>query len=195
MSHLIHNYSDVSPIERSRGGLAAWQERIAKEILIARIAILRTVDELGQACGVSARHFHAGFPEVHRRTAAPMAQAGAGPSTPRTSSSIQTERLPNFGDMRLRQSEPLLPRFPSVLWAEPIDGKAAGEGERRESLTDRQGEAQAGHALWHRSLVPQIGTGTRTNGRGAADAFSRKPLSRASHPFIRPTLKGCKGSI
>ena len=33
MSHLIHNYSDRSPIARSRGGLASWQERIAKEIL------------------------------------------------------------------------------------------------------------------------------------------------------------------
>ena len=37
MSHLIHNYSDASPVERSRGGLAPWQERIAKEILVARL--------------------------------------------------------------------------------------------------------------------------------------------------------------
>src|SRR5271163_5184833 len=32
MSHLIHNYSDILRVERSRGGLASWQERIAKEI-------------------------------------------------------------------------------------------------------------------------------------------------------------------
>ena len=61
MSHLIHNYSDVSPVARSRGGLASWQERIAKEILIARICNPPSVDELGQACGVSARHFIRAF--------------------------------------------------------------------------------------------------------------------------------------
>jgi AraC-like DNA-binding protein len=61
MSHLIHNYSNISPIERSRGGLASWQERIAKEILFARISAPPTADELGQACGVSARHFIRAF--------------------------------------------------------------------------------------------------------------------------------------
>ena len=61
MSHLIHNYSDISLTERSRGGLASWQERIAKEILFARIRNPPTVDELGQACGVSARHFIRAF--------------------------------------------------------------------------------------------------------------------------------------
>jgi AraC family transcriptional regulator len=62
MSHLIHTYSDVSPVEpRTRGGLASWQERIAKEILFARIRNPPTIDELGQACGVSARHFIRAF--------------------------------------------------------------------------------------------------------------------------------------
>jgi AraC family transcriptional regulator len=61
MSHLIHTYSDASPIERRRGGLASWQERIAKEILVARIGNPPTIDELGQACGVSARHFIRAF--------------------------------------------------------------------------------------------------------------------------------------
>ena len=61
MSHLIQNYSDVSPVERSRGGLASWQERIAKEILCARMRDPPTIDELGQACGVSARHFIRAF--------------------------------------------------------------------------------------------------------------------------------------
>jgi AraC-like DNA-binding protein len=68
MSHLIHNYSDVSPIERSRGGLASWQERIAKEILFARICNSPTADELGQACGVSARHFIRAFRQSTGRT-------------------------------------------------------------------------------------------------------------------------------
>ena len=68
MSHLIHNYSDLSPIDRSRGGLASWQERIAKEILIARICDPPTADELGQACGVSARHFIRAFRQSTGRT-------------------------------------------------------------------------------------------------------------------------------
>ncbi len=68
MSHLIHHYSDVSPVERSRGGLASWQERIAKEILFARIGDPPTADELGQACGVSARHFIRAFRQSTGRT-------------------------------------------------------------------------------------------------------------------------------
>ena len=68
MSHLIHNYSDGSPVERSRGGLAPWQERIAKEILIARICDPPSADELGQACGVSARHFIRAFRQSAGRT-------------------------------------------------------------------------------------------------------------------------------
>jgi AraC family transcriptional regulator len=61
MSHLIHNYSDISPIARRRGGLASWQERIAKDILFDRIGDPPTADELGHACGVSARHFIRAF--------------------------------------------------------------------------------------------------------------------------------------
>src|SRR6202453_1081492 len=68
MSHLIHNYSDLSPIDRSRGGLASWQGRIAKEILFARICDPPTADELGQACGVSARHFIRAFRQSTGRT-------------------------------------------------------------------------------------------------------------------------------
>src|SRR5271155_5647345 len=68
MSHLIHNYSDISLTERGRGGLASWQERIAKEILVARICDPPTADELGQACGVSARHFFRAFRQSTGRT-------------------------------------------------------------------------------------------------------------------------------
>jgi AraC family transcriptional regulator len=68
MSHLIHTYSNTSPIDRSRGGLASWQERIAKEILSARICDPPTIDELGQACGVSARHFIRAFRRSTGRT-------------------------------------------------------------------------------------------------------------------------------
>jgi AraC family transcriptional regulator len=68
MSHLIHNYSEASPVERSRGGLAPWQERIAKELLFARIRNPPTIDELGEACGVSARHFIRAFRKSTGRT-------------------------------------------------------------------------------------------------------------------------------
>jgi AraC family transcriptional regulator len=68
ISHLVRNYSDASPIGRNRGGLASWQERIAKEILFARICNPPTVDELGQACGVSARHFIRAFRQSTGRT-------------------------------------------------------------------------------------------------------------------------------
>jgi AraC family transcriptional regulator len=68
MAHLIHNYSDISPTERSRGGLASWQERIAKEILFSRICDPPTADELGRACGVSARHFFRAFRQSTGRT-------------------------------------------------------------------------------------------------------------------------------
>ena len=68
MSHLIHNYSDVSPVTRVRGGLAAWQERIAKEFLFARIVDPPTADELGEACGLSARHFIRAFRQSTGRT-------------------------------------------------------------------------------------------------------------------------------
>jgi AraC-like DNA-binding protein len=68
MSHLIQNYSDASPIARSRGGLAAWQERLARDILAARIGDPPTADELGQACGISARHFIRAFQQSTGRT-------------------------------------------------------------------------------------------------------------------------------
>jgi AraC family transcriptional regulator len=68
ISHLIQNYSDVPHIERRRGGLASWQERIAKEILFARICNPPTADELGRACGVSSRHFIRAFRQSTGRT-------------------------------------------------------------------------------------------------------------------------------
>src|SRR5208337_844579 len=120
MSHLIHNYSDVSPVERSRGGLASWQERIAKEILFAR--------RIGPT-------FHPGFPAVHRTHAAPMADAGASPQRQEPPRAFRRNACRDFSDVWLRQYKPLLPRFPKVLWSEPVDRKAAGKGECCESLT------------------------------------------------------------
>ena len=132
MSHLILNYSDVSPIERARGGLASWQERIAKEILFARLCNPPSVDELGQACGVSARHFIRAFRQSAGRTPHQwlmQERALAGQEPPRA---FRQNACRDFGDVRLRESKPLLPRFPEALWSAPVDDKAAGEGERCE---------------------------------------------------------------
>src|ERR1700677_3402799 len=130
MSHLIHNYSDISPPERSRGGLASWQERIAKEILFARICDPPTADELGPACGVSAPTFIPGFPAVHRTHATPMADAGAGTEGQEPPRAFRHNAFRNFSPVRLRQSKSLLPRFPEILCSEPVDRKTAGTGER-----------------------------------------------------------------
>jgi hypothetical protein len=70
MSHLIHNYSDVSPIERSRGGLASWQERIAKEILSPESATLRPSTNSARlaACPPDISSGLSGRPPDSRRT-------------------------------------------------------------------------------------------------------------------------------
>jgi len=146
MCHLIHDYSDVSPIERSRGGLASWQERIAKEILFARICNPPTANELGQACGVSARHFIRAFRQSTGRTPHQwLMQERA----------LNAKNLLEHSDRTLAEISAMCGyanlshfcrAFLKVLWSEPVDGKAAGKGERYEWLTDRQAGAQAGHA-------------------------------------------------
>jgi AraC family transcriptional regulator len=126
MSHLIHNYSGLSPIDRSRGGLASWQERIATEILFARICDPPTADELGQACGVSARHFIRAFRQSTGRTPHQwLMQEQALKAKNLLEHSDRT-----LSDVRLRQSKSLLPRFPEILCSEPVDRKTAGTGER-----------------------------------------------------------------
>ena len=64
-----------------------------------------------------------------------MADAGAGPEGQEPPRTFRQNACRDFSDVRLRQSKPLLPRFPELLWSEPVDGKTAGKGERCESLT------------------------------------------------------------
>ena len=74
--------------------------------------------------------FHPRFPAVHRTHAAPMADAGAGPEGQEPPRTFRQNACRDFSDVRLRQSKPPLPRFPKLLWSEPVDGKTAGKGER-----------------------------------------------------------------
>ena len=132
MSHLILNYSDVSPIERARGGLASWQERIAKEILFARTLQSSERRRTRPSLRRVGPTFHPRFPAVRRTHATPMADAGAGSPGQEPPRAFRQNACRDFGDVRLRESKPLLPRFPEALWSAPVDDKAAGEGERCE---------------------------------------------------------------
>lgn len=62
-AHILHTYGGMRPAstERSRGGLAPWQERRAKELLNAHLDGDVTVAVLAQECGLSARHFARAF--------------------------------------------------------------------------------------------------------------------------------------
>jgi hypothetical protein len=103
MSHLIHNYSDVSPVERSRGGLAPWQERIAKEI---RSPNLQPSDRRRTRPGLRrvGATFHSGLPAIHRTHAAPVADAGAGPQGQEPARAFGQTPRRDLSDVRLRQS-------------------------------------------------------------------------------------------
>jgi AraC-like DNA-binding protein len=62
-AHILHTYGGMRPAshERSRGGLAPWQERRAKELLNAHLDGDVTVADLAQECRLSARHFARAF--------------------------------------------------------------------------------------------------------------------------------------
>jgi AraC family transcriptional regulator len=61
LAHLSERYGETM-IERNRnGGLAPWQERRAKEMLLANLAGNLGLDELAQACGLSRAHFARAF--------------------------------------------------------------------------------------------------------------------------------------
>ena len=146
MSHLIHNYSDVSPdrAQPRRARVMAGAHRQGNSVR----PNLQPSDRRRTRPGLRrvGPTFHPGFPAVHRTHAAPMADAGAGPQRQEPPRAFRQDACRDFSDVRLRQSKPLLPRFPKVLWSEPVDGKAAGKGERSESLTDQRPGAQAGYA-------------------------------------------------
>jgi AraC-like DNA-binding protein len=64
--HLALNYGGlIVPEEQSRGGLAPWQERLVKELLLDDLTGNPSLAGLAQACGVSTRHFSRAFRESH----------------------------------------------------------------------------------------------------------------------------------
>ena len=64
--HLALNYGGlVLPEERSRGGLAPWQERLVRELLLDDLQCDTGMSELAEACQVSERHFRRAFRQTH----------------------------------------------------------------------------------------------------------------------------------
>ncbi len=62
LSHLAGTYGDAPiRIQPKRGGLAAWQERRAKEILTAHLDGNVALDRLASECGLSRSHFARAF--------------------------------------------------------------------------------------------------------------------------------------
>jgi AraC family transcriptional regulator len=62
LTHLITRYGERHVVQRpAKGGLAPWQERRAKEMLLAHIDGRIGLDGLAQACGLSRSHFARAF--------------------------------------------------------------------------------------------------------------------------------------
>jgi AraC-like DNA-binding protein len=60
--HVAQAYGGMQPVARfTKGGLAPWQERRAKEILLADLTGARPLAELAAACRLSASHFARAF--------------------------------------------------------------------------------------------------------------------------------------
>lgn len=65
LAHLGTRYGDMPPAHRpKRGGLAPWQERRAKEILMEHLDGDIALEELALECGLSRSHFARAFKET-----------------------------------------------------------------------------------------------------------------------------------
>jgi AraC family transcriptional regulator len=62
VGHVAHTYGDMRPMSRpARGGLAPWQERRAREFLLANIKRGVALKEVARECGISVGHFSHAF--------------------------------------------------------------------------------------------------------------------------------------
>lgn len=61
VSHMASAYGDMRSPRHSRGGLAPWQERRAKELLDARLDGAVSLVDLASTCDLSIRHFARAF--------------------------------------------------------------------------------------------------------------------------------------
>jgi AraC family transcriptional regulator len=60
--HIAQTYGGMRPMSRlARGGLAPWQERRAREFLLANIKRGVTLKEVARECGLSLGHFSHAF--------------------------------------------------------------------------------------------------------------------------------------
>ena len=60
--HIAETYGGMRPVSRQvRGGLAPWQERRAREFLLANIKRGVTLKEVARECGLSLGHFSHAF--------------------------------------------------------------------------------------------------------------------------------------
>lgn len=60
--HLAQTYGGLNvPAQKALGGLAPWQERRAKELLLDDLRADRSISDLAAACGLSARHLTRAF--------------------------------------------------------------------------------------------------------------------------------------
>ena len=116
MSHLIHTYSDVSPVERRpEAGSRHGRSALPRKFSSPESATLRRRRTRPGLWRVRAT-FYPGFPAVHRTHTAPMADAGAGPHRQEPPRAFGRNARRDFSDVRLRQPKPPLPRFPKLLW-------------------------------------------------------------------------------
>ncbi|MFZ2019344.1 MAG: AraC family transcriptional regulator [Methyloceanibacter sp.] len=60
-AHVAHTYGEMGPARRVRGGLAAWQERRAKELMSANLDGETSIADLAQECGLSLSYFTRAF--------------------------------------------------------------------------------------------------------------------------------------
>ena len=61
-SHTVHTYGGIRMHSKPiKGGLAPWQERLAKELIASNLAGTISLNEVAKACGLSVGHFSRAF--------------------------------------------------------------------------------------------------------------------------------------
>jgi AraC family transcriptional regulator len=104
LAHLAHSYGEMSIKRRlRRGGLAPWQERRAKELLIARLNGDISLHELAREAGLSRSHFARAFKETtglppHRWLISQRVERAQEILTNSTLSLVEVAELTGFAD-------------------------------------------------------------------------------------------------
>jgi AraC-like DNA-binding protein len=60
-AHVAHVYGDMRPAKQARGGLAPWQERRVKELMVANLEGVISLSQLANECGLSLSYFTRAF--------------------------------------------------------------------------------------------------------------------------------------